>query len=39
MLQSQIVPFPMDVDMIIMCTENLKHAIRGFMEANRRYIN
>lgn len=39
MLQSQIVPFPMDVDMIIMCTENLKQAIRGFMEANRRYIN
>lgn len=39
MLQSQIVPFPMDMDMIIMCTENLKQAIRGFMETNRRYIN
>ncbi|MBK7731786.1 MAG: hypothetical protein IPI37_03225 [Bacteroidales bacterium] len=39
MLQSQPVQFPMDIDMVIMCTENLKTAIRGFMEANRRYIN
>jgi hypothetical protein len=39
MLQSQIVPFPLDVEMVIMCTENLKQAIRGFMETNRRYIN
>jgi hypothetical protein len=39
MLQSSIVEFPMDFEMIIMCTENLKNAIRGFMEANRRYIN
>lgn len=39
MLQSQIVEFPTDIDMVIMCTENLKRAIRGFMEANRRYIN
>jgi hypothetical protein len=39
MLQSQIVEFPTDLDMVIMCTENLKRAIRGFMEANRRYIN
>jgi hypothetical protein len=39
MLQSQIIEFPTDLDMVIMCTENLKRAIRGFMEANRRYIN
>ena len=39
MLQSQPVQFPMDIDMVIMCSENLKTAIRGFMEANRRYIN
>jgi hypothetical protein len=39
MLQSQIVEFPTDLEMVIMCTENLKRAIRGFMEANRRYIN
>jgi len=39
MLQSQPVQFPMDIDMVIMCTENLKSAIRGFMQANRRYIN
>ncbi len=39
MLQSQIVEFPDDLDMVIMCTENLKRAIRGFMETNRRYIN
>ncbi|MDF1559818.1 MAG: hypothetical protein P1P83_06385 [Bacteroidales bacterium] len=39
MLQSRIIEFPTDLDMVIMCTENLKRAIRGFMEANRRYIN
>jgi len=39
MLQSQPAQFPMDIDMVIMCSENLKTAIRGFMEANRRYIN
>ncbi len=39
LLQSQIVPFPTDLDMVLMCTENLKTAIRGFMETNRRYIN
>lgn len=39
MLKSQIIEFPTDLDMVIMCTENLKRAIRGFMEANRRYIN
>lgn len=38
LLQSQIVPFPADIDMVIMCTENLKRAIRGFLETNRRFI-
>jgi len=38
MLQSQIVPFPSDLDMVIMCTENLKRAIRGLIQQNRRYI-
>ncbi|HNT92801.1 MAG: hypothetical protein H6545_03515 [Bacteroidales bacterium] len=39
MLQSGLIEFPMDFEMIMMCSENLKTAIRGFMEANRRYIN
>jgi hypothetical protein len=39
LLQSNIVEFPTDLDMVIMCSENLKKAIRGFMETNRRYIN
>lgn len=39
LLQSRIIEFPMDIDMVIMCSENLKNAIRGFMEANKRYIN
>ena len=39
LLQSKVIEFPTDIDMVIMCTENLKKAIRGFMETNRRYIN
>lgn len=39
LLQSKTIEFPMDIDMVIMCSENLKNAIRGFMEANKRYIN
>lgn len=39
LLQSKVVEFPTDLDMVIMCSENLKKAIRGFMETNRRYIN
>jgi len=39
MLKSEVVEFPTDLDMVIMCTENLKTAIRGFMETNKRYIN
>jgi hypothetical protein len=39
MLKSEVIEFPTDLDMVIMCTENLKRAIRGFMETNKRYIN
>ena len=39
MIQSKPVEFPMDIEMVIMCSENLKNAIRGFMETNRRFIN
>lgn len=39
MLQSAVVEFPSDIEMIIRCSESLKSAIRGFMESNRRYIN
>jgi hypothetical protein len=39
MLKSEVIEFPTDLDMVIMCTENLKTAIRGFMETNKRYIN
>jgi hypothetical protein len=38
LLQSTVIEFPTDLDMVIMCTENLKKAIRGFMETNKRYI-
>ncbi|HCU18617.1 MAG: hypothetical protein A2X05_08055 [Bacteroidetes bacterium GWE2_41_25] len=33
------VPFPGDLDMVMMCSENLKLAIRGAIQSNRRYIN
>jgi hypothetical protein len=39
MLKSEVIEFPTDLDMVLMCTENLKTAIRGFMEMNKRYIN
>jgi hypothetical protein len=39
MLKSEVIEFPTDLDMVLMCTENLKTAIRGFMETNKRYIN
>lgn len=38
MLKSTVIEFPTDLDMVIMCSENLKKAIRGFMETNKRYI-
>jgi hypothetical protein len=36
--KNQPVPFPTDLDMVIMCSENLKMAIRGAIQNNRRYI-
>ncbi|HUW92000.1 MAG TPA: hypothetical protein VMV74_02465 [Bacteroidales bacterium] len=39
MLQSQAVPYPADIEMVVMCSENLKNAIRGLIQQNRRYIN
>jgi hypothetical protein len=38
LLKSSVIEFPTDLDMVIMCSENLKNAIRGFMETNKRYI-
>lgn len=39
MLESKIVPYPSDLEMVIMCSENLKKAIRGLIQQNVRYIN
>lgn len=36
--RKQQVPFPADIDMVLMCSENLKMAIRGAIQNNRRYI-
>ena len=36
--KKQPVPFPPDLDMILMCSENLKMAIRGSIQNNRRFI-
>lgn len=36
--RKQPVPFPTDIDMVLMCSENLKMAIRGAIQNNRRYI-
>jgi hypothetical protein len=38
MLQSQVVEYPTDLEMVVMCSENLKNAIRGLIQQNRRYI-
>ncbi|MBE0667962.1 MAG: hypothetical protein IH593_09875 [Bacteroidales bacterium] len=38
MLQSQVVEYPTDLEMVVMCAENLKNAIRGLIQQNRRYI-
>jgi hypothetical protein len=38
MLKSTVIEFPTDLDMVIMCSENLKKTIRGFMETNKRFI-
>jgi hypothetical protein len=36
--KSKPVPFPTDIEMVIRCSENLKMAIRGAMQSNRRFI-
>ena len=36
--KSSPVPFPTDIEMVIRCSENLKRAIRGSVQNNRRYI-
>ena len=38
MTQAEKVPFPTDVDMVLMCTETIKPAIRNAIYANRQYI-
>jgi len=38
MTQQEKVPFPSDVDMVLLCTETIKPAIRDVMYANRQYI-
>jgi len=37
--KTQIVPFPSDIEMVLRCSENLKMAIRGSVQTNRRLIN
>ena len=36
--RSKAVPFPPDIDMVIRCSDNLKMAIRGAIQNNRRFI-
>jgi len=36
--KTSVVPFPSDIDMVIRCTESLKHAIRGAIYSDRRFI-
>jgi hypothetical protein len=36
--RSKVVPFPTDIDMVIRCSDNLKMAIRGAIQNNRRFI-
>lgn len=37
-LNTSIVPFPTDIEMVVRCSETLKQAIRSAMQNNRRYI-
>jgi hypothetical protein len=39
MTQTEKIPFPSDVEMVLMCTETIKPAIRNAIYANRQYIN
>ena len=38
MTQQEKLPFPTDVEMVLMCTETIKPAIRNAIYANRQYI-
>jgi hypothetical protein len=38
MTQQEKVPFPTDVDMVLLCTETIKPAIRNVIYANRQFI-
>jgi len=38
MTQQEKLPFPTDVDMVLLCTETIKPAIRNAIYANRQYI-
>ncbi|MDF1573576.1 MAG: hypothetical protein P1P86_00080 [Bacteroidales bacterium] len=38
MTRQEKLPFPTDVDMVLMCTETIKPAIRNAIYANRQYI-
>jgi hypothetical protein len=37
--RSKILPFPSDIEMVLRCSDNLKGAIRGSVQVNRRLIN
>ncbi len=37
--QQEKIPFPSDVEMVMMCTETIKPAIRNAIYANRQFIN
>jgi hypothetical protein len=37
-IQSEPIPFPSDIEMVISCTEALKMGIRDAMNRNRRFI-
>jgi hypothetical protein len=37
--KAQIIPFPSDIEMVMRCSDNLKNAIRGSIQSNRRLIN
>jgi hypothetical protein len=36
--KTQIIPFPSDIEMVLRCSDNLKIAIRGSIQSNRRLI-
>jgi hypothetical protein len=38
MTQEEKIPFPTDIEMVMMCTETIKPAIRNAIYANRQYI-